>query len=189
MRLSKYVCRTLRGTLGIAVVWALAACTPFSTKPTDSSKWQIQGKIGVTTPSESASGFLVWEQNNDRFRIHVSGPLGQGTTEIEGTSDEITLTQDGQVIHSNDPQGLIYDQLGWHFPIKNLKYWIVGKPSPLTPASEMERDNDERLSLLKQDDWKIEYHRYDAYTGLPSRLRISQGQWRFLLVIKHWNVG
>ncbi len=172
----------------LSLTLMLSACTSLMEIPdTDQQQWRIEGKLGITTPNESLSGFLIWEQNQDTYSIHVSGPLGQGSTQIDGNNDEITLTQGKRQLHSHDPSVLLYEQMGWRFPITNLRYWVIGEAAPLT-LSERSYDEDERLEELMQDGWKIEYFRYDSYTGLPSRLRISQGDWRFLLVIKRWSV-
>ena len=166
-----------------------SACSTLAPAPpqTDNHQWRIEGKLGITTPDESLSGFLIWEQNQSTYSIHVSGPLGQGSTQIEGDEHQVTLTQGAHQVQSDDPNHLIYEQMGWRFPINNLKYWVVGEASPLSSAHS-EFDG-ERLALLEQDGWEVAYFRYDAYTGLPSRLRISQGEWRFLLVIKRWSLA
>jgi len=178
----------LKHAAAFCSVFILSACSSLLKAPdTEQQKWRIEGKLGITTPEESLSGFLIWEQNQDEYNIHVSGPLGQGSTQINGDDDEVILTQGKHQIQSDDPGRLIYEQMGWHFPITNLRYWIVGEASPLSTAQS--QYDGERLSELMQDNWKVEYFRYDSYTGLPSRLRISQGDWRFLLVIKRWSVA
>lgn len=174
--------------VSISCALMLSACSSWMQVPdTEQHKWRIEGKLGITTPEESLSGFLIWEQNQDQYDIHVSGPLGQGSTQIKGDKNGIMLTQGKHSVSSDDPSQLIEEQMGWKFPIQNLRYWIIGEASPFSQA-ESQYDG-EQLSELNQDNWKVEYHRYDAYTGLPSRLRISQGGWRFLLVIKRWNVA
>lgn len=167
----------------------LSACSSLIEIPdTQQQQWRIEGKLGITTPQESVSGFLIWEQNRNAYSIHVSGPLGQGSTQIKGDDQQVTLTQGKRQLRSDNPSLLLYEQMGWRFPISNLRYWIIGETSPLSLA-ESSYDDDERLSEITQDNWKVEYFRYDTYTGLPSRLRISQGDWRFLLVIKRWSVA
>ena len=162
----------------------LTACSSLMPK-TDQQQWRIEGKIGVTTPDESLTGFLVWEQRADNYLINVSGPLGQGSTQIQGNSQQITLVQGKEKVHSTNPEQLIYKQMGWNFPINNLKYWIIGKAAPYSESTS--QYDDDRLSELLQDNWKVEYFRYDNYSGLPSRLRISQGNWKFTLIIKRWS--
>ncbi len=150
------------------------------------TRWELSGKIGITTPKESLAGFIRWQQNQDNFNIYVSGPLGLGNMHIQGNQQYATLTQGGKIL-SGVPSALFYEQLGWQFPIKNLPYWLQGKPAPFTQANSKLND-DGKLALLKQDNWTIEYLRYHPYYKLPSRIKIKQGKWKFLLVIKHWNI-
>ncbi len=149
--------------------------------------WELSGKIGITTPQESVAGFIRWRQNQDNFDIYVSGPLGAGNMQIQGNNQYAKLTQGGKTL-SGIPATLFYEQLGWVFPIKNLPHWLQGRPAPFTQATS-ELNADGKLALLKQDNWTIEYLRYHPYYQLPSRIKIKQGKWKFLIVIKNWNLG
>ena len=42
--------------------------------------WQINGKLGIRSAKDSGSAVLFWLQRQDYFDIHLSGPLGQGST-------------------------------------------------------------------------------------------------------------
>lgn len=163
----------------------LSACslTPSKTK---TDHWDLSGKIGITTPSESVAGFIQWQQKGKEFDIYVSGPLSVGSARIEGNAASISLTRDGKTVEGLNPQQLIYEELGWFFPIENLPFWLKGKASPYSSAKK-ELNDDQQLSVIEQDAWRIDYLRYDEFYQLPQRIRISQGQWKFLIVIKHWN--
>lgn len=150
--------------------------------------WRLEGKLGITTPKESVSGFVSWKQSNQQYLINVSGPLGSGAIEIEGTPEMITLRQGNREISSESPEALIYDQLGWFFPVRHLQYWVQGQASPYAPVDK-QTSTGHRLEHLWQDNWEVEYFRWDEYHQLPSKIRISQGDWRFMLVIKQWNQG
>ena len=164
----------------------LSACSVFEAKtPTDS--WSISGKIGVTTPKESVAGFISWEQSGKDFDIYVSGPLSVGSTRIQGNVEKISLTQKGKTVSGLNPQHLIYEQLGWYFPIENLQYWLKGKTAPYSPAKT--KIEDDQLAQIYQDQWKVDYLRYNGYYDLPERIRISQGEWKFLIVVKNWSIN
>ncbi len=161
----------------------LAACTHLvSNKPSDN--WTLSGKIGITTPEESVAGFIRWQQLQDNFDIYVTGPLGQGSTRIQGNPSKATITQGGKISEGLDPQKLIFDQLGWFFPLENLPFWLQGKQAPFSPATTAMEDG--KLSQIKQDMWTVDYQRYHAYYNLPERIKIRQGQWKFLIVVKNW---
>lgn len=165
----------------------LLACsfTP-TTKP--EGNWAVSGKIGITTPDQSAAGFIQWKQQGKDFDIYVSGPLSTGNTRIKGNIASISLTTGGKTVEGLNPQQVIYDELGWFFPIENLPFWLKGQVAPYSPASQ-EINDDKQLSQIRQDRWQVDFLRYNDYYELPERIRISQGQWKFLIVIKHWEFG
>lgn len=165
----------------------LFACSLTPTK-NPQGNWAVSGKIGITTPSESIAGFIQWQQLGKDFDIYVSGPFSAGSTRIKGNIASISLTQSGKTTEGINPQQLIYDQLGWFFPIENLPFWLKGLSAPYSPSTK-EFDDEEQLSQLKQDKWQVDFLRYNDYYELPERIRISQGQWKFLIVIKHWEFG
>ena len=56
-------------------------------QPQKLTSFNINGKIGVTSPSSSdgnqgGSAFYAWGQENDRFAIELIGALGIGKTNI-----------------------------------------------------------------------------------------------------------
>ncbi len=175
----------MRLIFALLILAQLAACSHLtSKKPQDN--WTLSGKIGITTPDESMAGFIRWQQLQDNFDIYVTGPLGQGSTRIQGNPAKATITQGGKVAEGQNPQQLIYQQLGWVFPLENLPYWLQGKKAPFSSAKiEME---DGRLAQLNQDQWTVEYQRYHTYYNLPERIKIRQGKWKFLIIVKNWSV-
>lgn len=171
-----------------AALSSCASLTPSSNNAAQNKamgNWGISGKIGITTPNESVAGFIEWQQSEDEFNVFVSGPLSVGSTRIEGNSSEISITQNGKTTSGLDPEELIYEQLGWLFPVQNLPFWIKGQAAPYSKAT-VKRSNSGQIKQLKQDNWQVAYPRYNAYYGQPSRIVIKQGQWKFLIVIKNW---
>ena len=166
---------------------SLSACSIFDSKPA-ANDWSISGKIGITTPKESVAGFISWQQTGQDFDIYVSGPLSIGNTRIQGNVASISLTQKGKTIKGLNPQQLIYDELGWFFPIENLPFWLQGKIAPYSPASKKINDA-QQITQIRQNEWQVDFLRYNDYYQQPERIRFSQGGWKFLIVIKHWDLG
>jgi outer membrane lipoprotein LolB len=162
-----------------------ASLTSPSNNSAPMGNWTVSGKIGVTTPNESIAGFIEWRQREHEFDVYVSGPMALGNTRIKGNPDKISITQDGKTTSGLNPQKLIYDKLGWFFPVQNLPYWLKGMAAPYSQASIKESDNG-NITQLRQDNWHVTYPRYNAYYGQPSRIVVTQGQWKFLIVIKNW---
>ena len=177
----------LKHLFTLVLCQCLLACSLTPTTDNQDS-WSISGKIGVTTPSQSVAGFIEWKQKNDDFDIYVSGPLSAGSTRIQGNIANISLTQGGKTVSGLNPQQLIYEELGWFFPIENLPFWLKGQVAPYSKATK-ETDEDDTLTQIQQDNWQVDFLRYNDFYDLPERIRISQGQWKFLIVIKHWSFG
>lgn len=171
------------------ILTCLLACSSLpanKTHPLTLGNWGVSGKIGITTPQESMAGFIDWQQQDTQFEVYVSGPLSVGNTLIKGNSQKISITKNGKTISGLHPQQLIYEELGWQFPVQNLPYWIKGQVAPFSQAVTQKND-DGRLTHIQQDQWQVAYTRYNAYYGQPSRIKISQGQWKFIIVIKNWS--
>lgn len=162
----------------------LQGCSSISKTQHPLSNWGVSGKIGVTTPKESVAGFIEWQQLDNNFDVYVSGPLSVGSTRIKGNAERISITQNGKTVSGLNPQKLIYEQLGWFFPVQNLPFWIKGQTAPYSAADKTEKDG--RIATIKQDNWLVAYPRYNEYYDQPSKIKISQGQWKFLIVIKNW---
>ena len=171
---------------GTAILLLLAACSSIPKNQDVMGNWEVSGKIGVTTPKESVAGFIQWQQTGDVFNVYVSGPLSAGSTRIKGSPKKISITQGGKTTSGLNPQKLIYEQLGWVFPVQNLPYWIKGQVAPYSKAAT-NKDDAGRLTKIQQDKWQVAYPRYNEYYGQPSKIKISQGQWKFLIVIKNWS--
>jgi len=163
----------------------LSGCSSMQQAPGEN--WSMSGKIGVRSPQQNLAGFLSWEQTSQGFDVYVSGPLSQGATRIIGNSHQVKIEQNGRTMRGVDPQQLIKENLGWPFPIENLPFWLKGKTAPNRQVANIEKDGN-RLSSFSQDGWQVNYLRYNAYYELPERIRISQGDWRFTIIIKNWSV-
>lgn len=166
----------------------IGACSTLPSAGTNNqikNNWTLSGKIGVTTPDERVAGFIRWQQQDDNFDIYVSGPLNAGSTHIQGNLNKITLKHGGKTISGVNPQQLIYQQLGWHFPLQNLPFWLQGKTSPHSQAKTTS-END-TLTQILQDNWQVDLSRNHAYYNVPRRIKISQGDWKFLFVAKNWS--
>jgi len=175
----------MRYFVTLLILTQMVACT-FTPTKANQDQWSFDGKIGITTPKDSMAGFIQWKQQQDAFDIYVTGPLGQGSTRIQGTAQQATLTQGGKVHTGVNPQEMIYQQLGWFFPLKNLPFWLKGKQAPFSSAQIELKDG--KLAKLEQDLWSVEFQRYDPYYDLPERIKIRQGKWKFLIVVKNWSM-
>lgn len=150
--------------------------------------WQLSAKLGVRSPSESGSAYLNWQQQSNSYRIHLSGPLGQGSVHINGSPEQVRLTRSGEPeLSAASAEELLQQTLGWGAPIAQLKYWVRGLPAP-NKSSQQTHNAQGALAHLQQSGWSLEYSRYRTVDGflLPGKIIARQGELKLTLIIKDW---
>lgn len=153
--------------------------------------WKILGKLGIRTPDKAISATVNWTQTDNYFDIFLSGPLGQGSTRIEGSDGDVSLhTNDQRPLRAASPEELLYQTVGWQLPISDLKYWVRGIAAPNHHVDQLERNTDGTISLLAQQGWTITYTRYqiEHQLLLPARLVITRDKIRLTFIIKNWQL-
>lgn len=102
-------------------------------------QWTIKGKLGVRSPANNGSANLTWAQNGAQlYRIHLSGPLGAGTTVIAGSPGGVSLVRGSEPpVVARNPAQLTQQALGWPLPANEMFYWVRGLPAP---APEVRKD-------------------------------------------------
>ena len=203
--LSTFVARTparlcrhvLLGTLAIAT---LAGCQSMqagkaTTAPTTSipqklENFNINGKIGVTVPSDSGntggSAFYAWAQEDDRFAIELIGALGIGKTNIEYNGSTATLVSEKTgTMTADDPETLLQKATGWQAPISQMPYWISGRSAPSDSNSETDAQN--RLISAVNGEWQASFS-YSGNDTKPSKITARQSQgYKVVMTINHQN--
>jgi outer membrane lipoprotein LolB len=143
-------------------------------------------------PDDGWSASLRWRQSDDDYRIHLSGPFGQGAVRIEGSAAAVVLrTADGRERRAATPEKLIAAELNAEVPVSLLRFWILGRPAPAPEVKELQLDEAGRLQRLAQAGWLITYQEYAAHDAgdLPKRLRIEHGQTAVRFVLSSWRIG
>lgn len=153
--------------------------TPVQDPPKSSvslPSFNITGKIGVTSvlvdgKKQAGSAFYAWGQVNERFAIELTGALGLGATTIRYDGKTATLMSEktGEISASH-PDDLLYQATGWHAPISQLPFWIVGQNAPSDELASNQKDAQGRLLSAKNGDWSAQFE-YDKTR--PNRLRIT----------------
>ncbi|WP_415893321.1 lipoprotein insertase outer membrane protein LolB [Neptuniibacter sp. PT8_73] len=152
----------------------------------DISDWEASGKIGIRTPEDSQSASLKWLQEGSDYQIDIRGPWGQGGASIAGNPQEVIVDIAGEgTFTGTNPEQILHQQWGWALPVSDIFWWIRGLPSPHSQYDQTVVD--ERLAQLTQQDWKIEYLRYNQQTpALPTKMRLQFRDLKVTIVIKTW---
>ncbi len=185
--------------LGWMLVIGLAGCAgwrpPLSALGQQELAWlkqldqfELQGRVGVRGNKGSWHGSLRWTYRDNRDRVVVSGPFGQGGVVIQVQENWIQIEQaDGQIRVSDQPDQLLEEILGVAVPLQALRYWIRGLPAPGQAQTEYAPDG--RLQRLIQAGWQVEYLEYQrvGQGALPAKLVLAgPRQVRLKLVIDRW---
>lgn len=154
--------------------------------------WSMSGRLGIQAEDQGWHVSFRWEQGgSELYHITLSGPLGQESAELQGTSQGVTLLlADGRSVSALDPDELLLQHLGWRLPVKGLYYWVRGLPVP-NAAETHGLDERGRLQWLEQSGWHISYRRYDDISGkdFPTKIFLDSPQVKVRLVIDEWTVS
>lgn len=151
--------------------------------------WNIDGRISLRLEDEAWHASLLWQQIDQAYHIRLFGPFGAGTILLDGSPQAVVLSQDGEQLHSQDPEKLLSERLGWHVPLNGLRYWAVGKTMPGKPA-KMEFNKTGQLATLQQQGWQIRYRRYVNIDGyqLPGKIFMDNQGLDVRIIIDRWQV-
>lgn len=150
--------------------------------------WSLSGKLGIFTPEERKTVNIYWQQFDQNFSIHLSGPLGITVLDIEKKSSD-TVIIDGEEYLSTDAEQLIEKLTNMVLPITQLQQWIKGNP---VDADYQLDDNLQVNSLFGFDrdngQWLINYTDYRTveHTNLPHKLQLTHDNLRLKFAISKW---
>ncbi len=153
--------------------------------------WTLNGRVAVATAAEGFSGGLAWRQDGAQSDISLRGPLGGVALAIRLEGSQMTVTDgSGNSIAGEAAEDYVASEIGAPLPVSELRYWLVGVPSPRLPSQEA-LGADGRLAGLEQAGWRLRYSRYQTVDGhaLPSRVDIESQSTRLRLVVASWRLG
>jgi outer membrane lipoprotein LolB len=149
--------------------------------------WQVEGKIGLRSDGRGNSAQLSWQQQQDHYKLRLSGPLGIGTVLVDGNDHGVQLrTRDG-VYRAASPELLLEQLTGWQIPVSALQFWARGLPSPDLPIQQ-QRVELGRLANLQQGGWHIDYLDFTRIDDLwlPRKMVMNRPQTRLTLLYHNW---
>jgi len=154
--------------------------------------WQLDGRISLVTEDEAWSGQFYWQQNatSDYF-IQFSAPSGQGAMQLLGSDESVELRMaNGKSYKARDADTLLREETNWELPIGSLWYWVRGLPDPELPVKTT-LDQQGLIQDLQQNDWHIQYKRYQQYDAFyfPRKIVIQHEDMKVRLIVTQWTVS
>lgn len=171
----------------------LAGCqtapAPTSTPSKDSAtltQWEASGRFAYKNIHDGGNASIHWRQNHDHGQLHLSGPMGFGSAELQWHPALATLTTNKGTITAPNAETLAAELTGIMLPVDALMYWLRGLPWPHAGAHVVRHG--QQLSTLKQLGWHIEYDRWQQVDGywLPHRLKAKHNKDSFTVVVQQW---
>lgn len=152
--------------------------------------WRVEGKIGLRADGRGSSAQLNWQQQQDYYKLRLSGPLGIGTVLVNGSDAGVELRNKDGVYQAASPELLLQQLTGWQIPITALRYWARGLPSPDLPVEQQEVELG-RLASLQQGGWHIDYRDFTLVKGLwlPSKMVMTRPETQLTLLYQRWQLN
>ena len=191
----------MRVVLAWCALLALAACqsvAPLPVTPWPERRASLQavdqysftGQLAAATASEGFSASLSWQQQGAASDVLLRAPLGVGGAHLNYDGGVLRLSDShGAQLDGAAAQEQIRRMFGFEPPLASLRYWLLGVPDPATAATET-LDDAQRLTVLQQDEWRVEYGEYQQSAGqwLPRRLALQRGDVKLKMQIAHWQL-
>lgn len=156
------------------------------------SSWLLEGRVAFSSANDGGNASLRWRQHGDDFRILMVAPFGQGTVSLRGGPGGVVLRSSDhpQPVLAPDAESLLQRQLGWHVPVRGMRYWVIGLPDPRDPP-HIELDDRGRIAHLQQAGWKVDFRRYQSVDGvqLPEKIFMENKDLRVRMVVQRWRLG
>lgn len=144
------------------------------------NEWSFQGRVSVSDENNAVSGSIEWLHRSKQESIKLSGPFGQGRTQIVLFEDYVEINSAGEkVSYFADADKVISSELGLALPVSSLKYWVLGLTSPGLSYKEF-------AGGFVQDGWRVTYSSLQA-DNMPSKMKIEKGRAKLKLIINQWN--
>jgi len=155
------------------------------------SLWKINGRLAVTNKSEVWHISVIWKQQDENYKIHLSGPFGAGVVQLKGDADGVIIKTANETTFSTDAEQLLYEKTGIHIPLQNLFYWVRGLANPESAIIKQILDPYGRLKELSQNNWAIRFKRYKKINNLylPSKVFLKRNSLDIRFVIEEWTIS
>lgn len=157
----------------------------------DMRYWFASGRAAINNGVESWQVNLLWLQQGNDYKIRLFGPFGAGQIQLSGNDGVVELlTSDNERFYSDNIDSLLYERTGVKMPVAELRYWMIGLPSPGI-ANKTRIDKHGRLSRLQQGAWRVRYKRYVPVNGLvlPRKIFADKQDLDVRVVIDEWKLG
>lgn len=160
--------------------------------PSETSAWELKGKLAVKTPDDNFSTNLYWLHTASDDKLVLTSMLGTTVLTLTSTPSGATLEMGGKRYHDNNPQQLLKRITGWSMPLNKLPLWITGQLSQGdTILTQDKLLRPKKVQSQTFPPWLVTYQSWHTQSGsqVPRllsikhegiRLKIQTNQWQAL---------
>jgi outer membrane lipoprotein LolB len=151
------------------------------------NNWNLSGRLGYRAGNDGGSASLDWRQRQHDGEMRFSGPVGIGSARLFWSPQGVTLDTGKEQFEAASSAELAWRLTGLWLPVEALQFWVRGLPWPDSQWQE-KRNEQGQLEQLEQLGWQLNFSDYQQIEqlSLPQKIRASQQDQRFTLVIRKW---
>lgn len=166
----------------------LIGCNSFSIKepPYFEKHRTVYGTMSMQWRDKAEQASFILQYDPTDIQLEIYGPLGLGKSVLIISKNKTTLMTKGKEFIAPSPEILLKQYLGYSWPVKEVIYWIRGRPDPFYPYYAKKNKNHQILEL-KQNGWTIRYKDYPALDIMQARKIIFEHpEIKITLILKEW---
>lgn len=149
----------------------------------------LSGRVAVAAKGEGFSANLRYSQRRERADLALDGPLGVGGMRIGIQDRELSVTNSrGEKLDGAAARAEMEARLGFELPLAELRWWLLGLPSPGTPSEPAQPDPGAPIDVFRQNGWQVSIDARAPGLGfsLPRRLTAQRDGARLKLLVESW---
>lgn len=151
--------------------------------------WEISGKLGIREAQAQAQSAVLlfnWQQQDDRYLIHLFNALGRLELTLSGNRHFARAERsDGHKAEAENAEALLQQLVGWSFPVSATRFWLQGQTAGY--ENNIKHHDDNTLAGFTTPAWQVTLDRYRAVDGknLPHRIKLNRDDISVTLIVKN----
>jgi len=122
-------------------------------------------------PPQATQGGFAWHDDGRVLRVNLTNPVGSVLAQLRVAPERAVLVRGHEDEEAaQDPDALAARVLGRAVPVARLRTWLRAQVS--LQATDVEHDDQGRVSAFTQDGWRVRWSRFDAHG--PRVLRLTR---------------
>ncbi|MBT7308739.1 MAG: outer membrane lipoprotein LolB [Gammaproteobacteria bacterium] len=153
-------------------------------------EWNIEGRIALRVGDKGGHSRYHWRHQSEAQHFSLSGLMGVGGMALTHRPGQTEVTTSEGRFQGEEPEQLLLEVTGWHFPIEAAAAWIKGIPAEGVAIDALVLDEENRLQSLSQSGWRLQVRRYQQVEQLqlPELIVIERDEVRLKLQVAQWEL-